>query len=82
MFPLPTANSGIEQTSVTPWILNFFFVSPQVDAVSGFSKASGIPAFFVSFIVTPFASNASELVTSLQFAMKKKVSLSPACSLR
>jgi Ca2+/H+ antiporter len=49
------------------------FADPMVDAVSNFSKASGVPAFFVSFVVTPFASNASELVSSLQFAMKKKV---------
>ncbi len=30
-----------------------------------------IPTFFVSFIVTPFCSNASELVSSLIFASKK-----------
>ena len=40
---------------------------------SGFSKASHVPAFFVSFVITPFASNASELVSSRQFAMKKKI---------
>ena len=27
----------------------------------------------MSFVITPFASNASELVSSLQFAKKKKV---------
>jgi Ca2+/Na+ antiporter len=36
-------------------------------------SASGIPAFFVSFIITPFASNASELVSSLRFAKGKKI---------
>mmetsp|Transcript_20031 Transcript_20031/g.47705 ORF Transcript_20031/g.47705 Transcript_20031/m.47705 type:complete len:548 (+) Transcript_20031:15-1658(+) len=46
---------------------------PMVDSVSSFSKASGVPAFFVAFVVTPFASNASELVSSLQFAKKKKI---------
>jgi len=55
-------------------VLVGLFADPMVDAVSGFSKASKIPAFFVSFVVTPFASNASELVSSLQFAMKKKKS--------
>jgi len=37
------------------------FADPMVDAVNGFSRASHIPAFFVAFIVTPFASNASEV---------------------
>ena len=46
---------------------------PMVDAVAGLSTASGIPAFFVSFVITPFASNASELVSSLNFAKGKKV---------
>ena len=45
----------------------------QVDAVAAFSSASNIPAFFVSFVVTPFASNASELVSSLGFAKAKKI---------
>lgn len=35
-------------------------------------QASHIPAFFVAFCVTPFASNASELVSSLRFAMRKR----------
>jgi len=50
-----------------------FFSDPLVDSVSNFSKASGVPAFFVAFIVTPFASNASELVSSLQFAKSKRM---------
>ncbi|EKX52502.1 hypothetical protein GUITHDRAFT_159252 [Guillardia theta CCMP2712] len=53
------------------------FSDPMVDAVSSVrgrveEETSHIPAFFVSFLVTPFASNASELVSSLQFAKKKK----------
>jgi Ca2+/Na+ antiporter len=44
-----------------------------VDAVAAFSKASAIPAFFVSFVITPFASNASELVSSLNFAKGKRI---------
>ena len=35
-------------------------------------QASGIPAFYVAFCVTPFASNASELVSSLMFARRKR----------
>ena len=44
----------------------------QVGAVAGFARSTHIPSFFVAFIVTPFASNASELVSSLKFAMAKK----------
>lgn len=35
-------------------------------------QASGIPAFYVAFCVTPFASNASELVSSIIFASRKQ----------
>jgi Ca2+/Na+ antiporter len=46
---------------------------PFVDAVSAFSKASGVPSFFIAFVVAPLASNASELVSSLQFAKRKRM---------
>ena len=35
-------------------------------------QASGIPAFFVGFVLTPLASNASELLSSLKFAGRKQ----------
>jgi len=54
-------------------VLVALFSDPMVDSVASFSTTTGIPAFFVSFLVTPFASNASELVSSLQFAKKKKI---------
>lgn len=53
-------------------VLVAVFADPMVDAISGFSKATGIPSFFVAFVVTPLASNASELVSSLIFAAKKR----------
>ena len=49
-----------------------FFSDPMVDTISAFAKVSGIPSFYVSFIVTPFASNASELIASLAFAAKRR----------
>jgi len=52
--------------------LIILFADPMVDAVSAFAKATTLPAFFVSFVITPFASNASELVSSLTFAAKKR----------
>ena len=36
-------------------------------------QASHIPPFFVAFCVTPLASNASELVSSLVFASRKRM---------
>ena len=49
------------------------FSDPMVGAVSAFGTATNIPAFYISFVVTPFASNASELVSSLIFASKKRM---------
>ncbi|CAI5509723.1 unnamed protein product [Closterium sp. Naga37s-1] len=48
------------------------FADPIIGSITAFSRASNIPAFFVAFVVTPLASNASELVSSLYFAMKKR----------
>jgi len=47
------------------------FSDPMVDNIKRFSDVAGIHPFFVSFIVTPFASNASELIASLYFCAKK-----------
>eukprot|EP00270_Netrium_digitus_P012395 TRINITY_DN401_c0_g1_i6.p1 TRINITY_DN401_c0_g1~~TRINITY_DN401_c0_g1_i6.p1 ORF type:complete len:648 (+),score=189.53 TRINITY_DN401_c0_g1_i6:189-2132(+) len=55
------------------------FADPMVDSIQGFSTASGIPPFFVAFVVSPIASNASELVSSLIFAMKKRKRTSSLC---
>lgn len=35
-------------------------------------RLSGVPAFVVGFILTPLASNSSEVVSSLRFAAKKR----------
>jgi Ca2+/Na+ antiporter len=54
-------------------VLIALFADPMVGAVSSLSRACGMPSpFFASFVLTPFASNASELVSSLYFAAKKK----------
>lgn len=49
------------------------FSDPMVDTITTLGFLWGIPAFYVSFILTPFCSNASELVASLAFAAKKRV---------
>lgn len=48
------------------------FADPLVDAIGGFSKASGISPFFISFIATPLATNSSEAISSLIFARRKR----------
>ncbi|KAG0600784.1 hypothetical protein M758_11G060700 [Ceratodon purpureus] len=48
------------------------FADPMVDSIGNFSAASHIPPFFVAFVVTPFASNASELVSSIIFAKRRR----------
>ena len=48
------------------------FADPLVSAIGGFSKASGISPFFISFIATPLATNSSEAISSLIFARRKR----------
>ncbi|KAK7272570.1 hypothetical protein RJT34_29249 [Clitoria ternatea] len=48
------------------------FADPLVDAVDNFSDATSIPAFFISFIVLPFATNSSEAVSAIIFASRDK----------
>ncbi len=48
-----------------------FFADPLVDAIGGFSKASGISPFFIAFIATPLATNSSEAISSILFARRK-----------
>ncbi|KAL8223703.1 hypothetical protein R6Q57_019178, partial [Mikania cordata] len=48
------------------------FVDPLVYDVDGFSIATSIPHFFISFIVLPLATNSSESVSSIIFASRKK----------
>jgi len=49
----------------------------MVDVISNVGKKVGISAFYISFIVTPLASNASEVMSGLYFASRKtKTSIS------
>merc|ERR1719247_1545710 len=52
-------------------ILVLIFSDPMVDVLSEIGKKTGIPAFYVSFILAPLASNASELVSSMTLASRK-----------
>eukprot|EP00287_Rhodomonas_sp_CCMP768_P023652 CAMPEP_0202847434 /NCGR_PEP_ID=MMETSP1389-20130828/75393_1 /ASSEMBLY_ACC=CAM_ASM_000865 /TAXON_ID=302021 /ORGANISM="Rhodomonas sp., Strain CCMP768" /LENGTH=68 /DNA_ID=CAMNT_0049525147 /DNA_START=1 /DNA_END=203 /DNA_ORIENTATION=- len=48
------------------------FADPMVGAVDSFASATNLNAFLVAFVVTPFTSNASEVVSSFIFAAKKR----------
>lgn len=56
---------------ITGAALAAFFADPLVDAIGGFSKASGISPFFIAFIATPLATNSSEAISSILFARRK-----------
>ena len=47
------------------------FSDPMVDVLSVTADRIGVPAFYVSFILAPLASNASEVIASQYYAMKK-----------
>jgi len=44
------------------------FSDPMVDVLSAVGTRTGIPVFYISFILSPLVSNASELISSIQFA--------------
>jgi len=48
----------------------------MVDVISRFGTYTNIPSFYISFIITPFCSNASEVVASIMFAAKRSVASS------
>jgi hypothetical protein len=43
----------------------------MVDVIDKFGDSIGVPSFYVSFIITPFCSNASELISSFMLVSKK-----------
>lgn len=53
-------------------LLVVLFSDPMVDVIDAFGDTVGIEPFYLSFVITPFCSNASELISSLMFAAKKK----------
>lgn len=52
-------------------VLVLLFADPMVDVMHEVANRTGIPAFYVSFVLAPLASNASEVIASLFYAAKK-----------
>jgi Ca2+/Na+ antiporter len=47
------------------------FSDPMVDVMSNLGQRLAVPPFYVSFVLAPIASNASELIASVNYAKKK-----------
>jgi len=52
-------------------LLVLIFSDPMVDLLSDLGKRTGVPAFYVSFLLAPLASNASEVVAAFNYAQKR-----------
>lgn len=52
-------------------ILCILFSDPMVDCLNEVASRTGIPPFYISFILAPIAANASEIISSKDQAMKK-----------
>lgn len=51
--------------------LVLLFSDPMVDVLSQFGLRIHVGAFYVSFVLAPMASNASELIAAFNYAQKK-----------
>jgi len=52
-------------------IVTLLFSDPMVDVMAELGHRMTIPAFYVAFVLAPIASNASELIASINYAKKK-----------
>jgi len=52
-------------------LLVLLFSDPMVDLLSNIGLRTGIPAFYVSFVLAPLASNAAEVVAAYKYAAKR-----------
>ena len=50
----------------------FLKKDPMVAVIDDFGETIGIGAFYVSFIITPLCSNASELISSFMLVINKQ----------
>mmetsp|Transcript_22374 Transcript_22374/g.46843 ORF Transcript_22374/g.46843 Transcript_22374/m.46843 type:complete len:599 (-) Transcript_22374:202-1998(-) len=52
-------------------LLVLVFSDPMVDVLAEIGRQSGIPSFYISFVLAPMASNSSELVAAYNYAKKR-----------
>ena len=53
-------------------VLCTVFSDPMVDVLAEIAAKSGVPAFYVAFVIAPMISNASEIISSVMQAAKKR----------
>ncbi|CAN0420200.1 unnamed protein product [Pylaiella littoralis] len=51
--------------------LVLIFADPMVDVLGAVGDRTGISAFYISFVLAPLASNASELIAAFNYSLKK-----------
>ncbi|GBG28916.1 Sodium/calcium exchanger NCL1 [Hondaea fermentalgiana] len=56
---------------ITGTVLVLLFSDAMVDVMGQMGKVLGISSFYISFILAPLASNASEFIASYSYALKK-----------
>jgi Ca2+/Na+ antiporter len=70
-----TQQRRLMQMSFTTMGLGTFLVvlfsDPMTDVLGELGTRTGVKAFYVSFVIAPLASNASELIASYAYALKK-----------
>lgn len=54
-------------------VLVLVFSDPMTDMLGLIGELTGVPKFYVSFVLAPLASNASELVSAMKLAQKKTI---------
>ena len=52
-------------------IIVIIISDPMVDVLSEIGARTGIPAFYIAFVLAPMASNSSELIAAYNYAQKK-----------
>lgn len=71
-----------EERTAAIWRLSFtsmgvgtflvlLFADPLVGVLGELGERTGVPAFYIAFIMAPLASNASELIAAMNYASKK-----------
>jgi hypothetical protein len=52
-------------------VLVLLFADPMCDCLGALGERTGCPAFYISFVLAPLASNGTELLAAYNFALKK-----------
>merc|ERR1712139_652923 len=52
-------------------VVVLLFSDPMVDVFTALGNGIGIPPFYAAFVLAPLASNASEILASYSYALKK-----------